>query len=100
MAQSFNCVNLSAPDRNIGASSSLVIPCIPGDEFMMTGTLRLVSGGMQPRLHLDFMDAAQTTVVASLVLLAVITDSGWHISSEFGIVPAGAQVAVLRTDCT
>lgn len=99
MAQSFRCFNLDATDQMQGASSSAAIACAEGDTFLLTATQRFVSGGMQPRVYLAFMDQGLTTVLGTLSILAIITDNGWHIASALGTVPPGAQAAVITTDC-
>ena len=97
-APKFNVFNLSAYGTGIGALSA-PIPCVPGDDFAFTATIRYVSGPMQPLIQVAFMDAALSTTFGTLPVGAVMTDNGWHIGTVFGKVPAGAQVAVVQTYC-
>jgi hypothetical protein len=100
----FNVTGLTAPDESIGASSAQV-PCSPGDVFFLTGTIQYLSGGMQPRLYINFYDASgsQITILhGSLAIsqqLAVLTDNGWHIQFQSGPAPPLAATVNVGTDC-
>ena len=101
MANRFNCQAFTAPDRFIGAESPQ-IPCAPGDVFTLTSTIKFVAGDptqMFPRVALLFFSGDMSTFFGIIENIAVLTDNGWHIAVATGVVPAGAQVAVVESNC-
>jgi hypothetical protein len=96
---SWKVISLAAPDRYIGAVASAVISCQPGDVFILTSTVRWLSGGMRPRMSLQFRDLTGTIFYGSIQFSPPNTDSGWHIMTVSGVAPAGSAIAQVVTDC-
>jgi len=94
----FNVITLSADEESFGAQSAL-IPCSAEDAFVLTASFQYLSGGMQPRVSVEFWDAALSTFYGRIALPCVLTDNGWHVGTAFGSVPPGAQAALVTTDC-
>lgn len=99
-APQFNVIQLVSPSAGASAGvSSAPIPCQAGDLFLFTGTLRLVSGVMQPTYVLLFYEANGTGLVPAVLMQAVTTDNGWHIWTATATAPTGAATAILSAYC-
>jgi hypothetical protein len=97
-APQFNVINLSAPDKNIGAQSA-AFPCSPGDVIAFTASIRFVAGGMQPFIAVYFWDALQETSYGAILIAPPNTDNGWHNYTFTYQVPTGAATMVVQTQC-
>src|SRR5580700_10327867 len=95
----FNVIQMTAPAALVGGLSALQ-PCQPGDKFTFAATLRYLSGPMQPRAYVNFLDPSYNPIGSTLTdAFAVLTNNGWHISTSCGNAPSGAAYAQIGTDC-
>jgi hypothetical protein len=88
---------LNAPDAGIGASSGPQ-SCSPGDQIVLTGVIRYVSGDA-PQLELDFYQPDGSPVVAggSTAFVCPVTDTGWHFATLAIVAPATAAYFIVST---
>lgn len=102
---------LTATDRYIGMSAvdangnTLYFQGNPGDVFIVTGAMQLVSGGMRPRLHVLFWDASKN-FIGQVQASAVLTDNEWHLvtgqaalSAPNFAAPAGTAFFTIAVEC-
>jgi hypothetical protein len=94
----FSVVNLTAPDRYIGAQSA-ALPCSAGDTVTLTASIQYLSGGMQPIIGVWFWDITQTTNYGSVRICPPNTDTGWHVYTFTVTVPSGAALMTVQSYC-
>lgn len=74
------------------------MPCLPGQNYTISAALKYISGGMQPRVILNFYDV-NGNFLSFIGANAVLTDNNWHLVSATGTVPQPAVSMVLSVDC-
>jgi hypothetical protein len=90
-------LELTATDQFIGVASiapsgALAISCKSGEYYQISGALRYVSGGMQPRITAQFWSSVSGAMLGEVVLLATLTDNIWHFGSVVSAVPWGSMI--------
>jgi hypothetical protein len=89
-------LKLTATDRYRGVIAVKAYAVRAGDVYKFSGAIKWVSGIMQPRWTVQFVNTG--TIVGS-VLLNAVNDGTWHLLSGTGTVPAAATVMYILTEC-
>lgn len=98
-------LQLTATDQLIGVASIsgpgiLKFPCKSGEYYKISGALRYVSGGMQPRITAQFWSSVTTTLLGEVELLATLTDNAWHFGTATATAPWGTYSIGTGPDLT